>query len=244
MFNPDDLVDGVLRGVLGGRKKRSKKAMRYLGKTGRGIMSNPNALLTVAGVAWGIFETMQNSGTGTAQGGNQWGGGSQPAGGSQWGGGLNTNPPTGAGTPPTAQNPPPLPNIPGATAVPPDALRMIRLAIAAASADGTLADQDRAQILEQARASGTEHVVEYELQNRRPLAEIVAGVADPAQRATLYVLAFGIIRADESVAGSERIFLAQLANQLGLDPATVTKLESDAAARIDSQELPTSTNNE
>jgi uncharacterized membrane protein YebE (DUF533 family) len=246
MLDPDDLVDGVLRGVLGGRRKRSKKAMRYLGKTGRGIgrgiMSNPNALLTVAGVAWGIFETMQNSGTGTAQGGSQWGGGSNQWGGGS-GGGLNT-PPAGAAPPPTPQNLPPLPDIPGAAAVPPDALRMIRLAIAAASADGTLADEDRARILEQARAAGSEHVVEYELQNRRPLAEIVAGITDPAQRATLYVLAFGIIRADESVSGSERIFLAQLANQLGLDPATVTKLESDAAAKIDAQNLPASTNNE
>jgi uncharacterized membrane protein YebE (DUF533 family) len=237
MFDPDDLVDGVLRGVLGGRGKRSKKAMRYLGKTGRGIgrgvMSNPNALLTVAGLAWGIFETMQNSGTtGASQGaGNQWGGG-----------GLNSNPPSPA--PPLPQNVPPLPNIPGAAAVPPDALRMIRVAIAAASADGTFADEDRATIVEQARAAGAEHIVEYEVQNRRPVSEIVAGVTDPAQRATLYVLAFGIIRADESVSGSERIFLAQLANQLGLDPATTAKLESDTAARIDSQDLPHATNND
>jgi len=113
---------------------------------------------------------------------------------------------------------------------------MIRLAIAAASADGTLSDDDRARIVEQARGAGAEHLVEHELQNRRPVAEIVAGVSDAAQRATLYVLAFGIIRADESVSGAERIFLAQLAHQLGLDPATVTKLESDAAARIDAQE--------
>ena len=113
---------------------------------------------------------------------------------------------------------------------------MIRLAIAAASADGAFSDDDRAKVMEQARVAGAEHLVEQELQNRRPVAEIVAGVTDPAQRATLYVLAFGIVRGDESVSGAERIFLAQLANQLGLDPATVAKLESDAATRIDSQE--------
>jgi len=113
---------------------------------------------------------------------------------------------------------------------------MIRLAIAAASADGTLSDDDRVRIVEQARAAGAEHMVEHELENRRPVAEIVAGVSDPAQRATLYVLAFGIIRADESVSGAERIFLAQLANQLGLDPQTVSKLEADAASRIDAQD--------
>jgi uncharacterized membrane protein YebE (DUF533 family) len=216
MFDPGDLVSGVLTGVLGGRRKRSRNALRYLTGRGGGILSNPNALLTVAGVAWGIFDTLQNSG---AQGA------------------LGTQGSSGA-----TQSVPPLPNAAAAAAglpsasLPIDAVRMIRLAIAAASADGTLTDEDRARILEQARGAGAEHVVEYELQNRQPVAAIVTGVSDPAQRATLYVLAFGIIRADESVSGAERIFLAQLANQLGLDPATVSKLEADAAARIDAQE--------
>jgi uncharacterized membrane protein YebE (DUF533 family) len=210
MFDADDLVRGVLTGVMGGRRKRSRKALRYLTGRGGGMLSNPQTLLTVAGVAWGIFETLQGQNTAGA---------SSPA-----------------PSPAAATAAPPLPSIPGAPEVPPDAVRMIRLAVAAASADGTLSDDDRARVVEQARGAGAEHLVEHELQNRRPVAEIVAGVSDPAQRATLYVLAFGIIRADESVSGAERIFLAQLANQLGLDPATVSKLESDAAARIDSQE--------
>ena len=222
MFDTSDLVRGVLTGVMGGRHKRSKKALRYLTGRGGGMLANPNTLLTVAGVAWGIFETLQNSGAPGAQGA------------------------LGAPGAPGAQSVPPLPNVapgapsapsaPGAPGAPSDALRMIRLAIAAASADGTFSDDDRGKIVEQARGAGAEHLVEHELQNRRPLAEIVSGVTDPAQRATLYVLAFSIIRADESVSGAERIFLAQLANQLGLDPATVAKLEAGAAARIDSQE--------
>lgn len=214
MFDPDDLVRGVLTGVMGGRRKRSRKALRYLTRRGGGMLSNPNALLTVAGVAWGIFETLQSQG-----------GQPPPA-----------QPSAGSTAAPLPAAAPPLPPLPGAAGVPSDALRMIRLAIAAASADGSLSDADRAKVLEQARGAGAEHVVEHELKNPRPLAEIVAGVGDPAQRATLYVLAFGITRADESVSGAERIFLAQLANQLGLDPATVSKLEADAAARIDSQE--------
>src|SRR5437899_3111813 len=80
-----------------------------------------------------------------------------------------------------------------------------------------------------------EHLIEQELQQRRPLAGIVAGVSNPAERATLYVLAFGIIRADEAVSGAERIYLAQLAHLLGLDPETVTRLEHEASTRIDSQ---------
>jgi uncharacterized membrane protein YebE (DUF533 family) len=219
MFDPDDLVRGVLTGVLGGRRKRSRKALRYLTGRGGGMLANPNTLLTMAGVAWGIFETIQNSGAQGAPGAS---------------GALGAQ-----GTPPlphAAPSAPGAPVAPSAPGIPSDAVRMIRLAIAAASADGTLSDDDRARIVEQARGAGAEHLVEHELQNRRPVAEIVAGVSDAAQRATLYVLAFGIIRADESVSGAERIFLAQLAHQLGLDPATVTKLESDAAARIDAQE--------
>ncbi len=234
MFNPDDLVRGVLTGVMGGRRKRSTKALRFLtGRRGGGLLSNPNALLTVAGVAWGIFETLQHQGSSGASASTM---------------------PMGPAAAPSPM--PPLPDVPGANTagadtagantagantaeantVPADAVRMMRVAIAAASADGTFTDEDRAKVVEQARAVGAEHLVEQELRNRRPLTEIVAGITDAAQRATLYVLAFGITRADESVSGAERIFLAQLANQLGLDPATVTKLESDVAARIDSQD--------
>ena len=210
MIDADDLVQGVLRGVMGGRRKRSRKAMRYLSRGSRGVLSNPNALLTVAGLAWGVFDTLQQS--------NQPGGFAPP------------------GTP--AAMPPPLPTQPDAAAadVAPDALRMVLLAIAAANADGTMNDQDRAAVIEQARAAGAEQVVETELAQRRPLAEIVAGVNDPAKAATLYVLAFTVARGDETVSGAERIFLAQLAAHLGLDPGTVARLEAEASARIESQD--------
>jgi uncharacterized membrane protein YebE (DUF533 family) len=62
----------------------------------------------------------------------------------------------------------------------------------------------------------------------------VAGVEDPAQRATLYGLAFAVARADEQVGGAERIYLAQLAHRLGLDAAAVRRIEAAASTRIDS----------
>jgi uncharacterized membrane protein YebE (DUF533 family) len=175
-------------------------------------------LLTAAGVAWGIFETMQNQGAP----------GAPP---------VSTDPATAPGgrSGPAAAAPP-LPDVGGGTtSVPEDALRMIRLAISAGSADGSLGEKERAAVLEQARAAGAEHLIDRELQQRRPLAEIVGGISDPAGRATLYVLAFGVIRADESVSGAERIYLAQLAYLLGLDPETVTRLEHEASIRIDSE---------
>ena len=113
--------------------------------------------------------------------------------------------------------------------------RVIRLAVSAAKADGTLSDSERAMIMDRAREAGLESVVETELGQTRPLAEIVRGVTDPQMKKELYVLAFAIVRADETVSGAERIYLAQLAHQLGLDAASVTSLESETSANIDSQ---------
>jgi len=134
-----------------------------------------------------------------------------------------------AAAPPAGAPPPPLP----VSGVPPDMLRLVRLAIAAARADGRLTDEERASILAQARSVGAEAIVEREIQGPRPLAEIVSGVSDSNTREQLYVLAFTVVRADEGVSGAERIFLAQLAHALGLDPATTARLETEAARGID-----------
>ena len=128
---------------------------------------------------------------------------------------------------------PPLPNVSAPVAVSPDAMRMMRLAVSAAHADGPMNEQEKAAILLQAKQAGVESVFGPEMTQPRPLAEIVQGVKEPAERATLYVLAYTVLRADEQVTGAERIYLAQLANLLGLDPATVAKLETDTGQRID-----------
>ena len=213
----DFLVESVLRGVLGGKRKRSRKALRYLTGERRGTFVNAGTLLTAAGVAWGIYETLQNEGSAASTGST----GSSGASSSQG--------------PPSGVTLPPLPNI-GATTVPDDATRLVRLAISAGNADGAMNEQERAAILQQATAAGAADMVSKELDRRSSLAEIVAGISDPAQRATLYVLAYTIVRADEQVTGAERIYLAQLAHLLGLDPATVQALEKDTAKRIDATE--------
>jgi uncharacterized membrane protein YebE (DUF533 family) len=131
--------------------------------------------------------------------------------------------------PASAPPPPPLP----LSGLPPDVLRLVRLAIAAARADGRLTDEERASIVTQARSVGAEAIVDREIQSPRPLAEIVSGVGDSNTREQLYVLAFTVVRADEGVSGGERIFLAQLAHALGLDPAATARLETEAARGID-----------
>jgi uncharacterized membrane protein YebE (DUF533 family) len=120
-------------------------------------------------------------------------------------------------------------------AVPSVALRLIRLAVSAARADGVLSAEERALILEHARQAGIEAEVAGELDASRPLAEIVAGVADDQHRRDLYTLAFTIVRADETVSGAERVYLAQLAHRLGLAPAAAAALEAETAATIDAQ---------
>jgi uncharacterized membrane protein YebE (DUF533 family) len=208
--NPDLLIQGVLSSVLGGGRKRSRRALRYL-NGGGSIWTRPTTLLTAAGVAWGIYETLQRSGVQSPVMG-----GSSPAAGAMGSEGL-----------------PPLPGESAVLDEDREALRVARLAISAANADGAMTEKERAVVLQQAQASGVRDVVERELNHPRPLAEIVAGVTDHAERATLYVLAFTVLRADEQVTGAERIYLAQLAHLLGLDPPTVQQLERDAGERID-----------
>lgn len=144
------------------------------------------------------------------------------------------------------QNAPSVPGVPGVPGVVPPiptafeaavdpVARVIRLAVSAAKADGSLSDEERGMILDRAREAGLEAVVEAELAQTRPLADIVRGVTDPAIKNELYVLAFTIVRADENVSGAERIYLAQLAHQLGLDVAAVAALETETTTKIDSQ---------
>ncbi len=220
------LLKGVLSAVLGGRghRRRSRRALNYLTGGHRGsFWTNPSTLLTAAGVAWGIYETMQQSGSVDSTGSM----GSAGSGGS---GGLGSvgsqgSSPVGSQSSGSA----------GSQNVSPEALRIVRLAISAAYADGSVSDTERAAILDHAKTAGVGELIGAELQQPRPLAEIVSGVADVAQRATMYVLAFSMVRGDEQPTGAERIYLAQLANLLGLDVATVQELEQKAASRIDAQ---------
>jgi hypothetical protein len=239
-MHPGNLIETVLSGVVGVRPKRSRRALRFLTGRGGGFWSRPQTLLTAAGVAWGIFETLQNKAAPPAGADNR---GSAEAGrygvssSGQWADvTLNTTP---TGAPAGGVVPPPLPQTApaaqgtAATATSPDALRIVRLAISAAHADGAMNDRERAAVIQKAVDAGVGDIVERELQSPRPLAEIVSGVTDEATAATLYVLAFTILRADEQVTGAERIYLAQLANILHLDAATVVALEKDTGERID-----------
>ena len=225
----EGLLGSVLRGALGGGRKRKHGALSYLAG-GRSSFLNASTLLTVAGVAWGLWESAQASSATPV---------TTPAPGAPPAQGLAMPPPipgsatAGSGLPLTT--PPPLPGTApasGTPAVPPDVLRVLRLTLAAARADGTLEPRERDAILTRARELGAEPLIMAEFDAPRPIAEIVGGVSDPQTRQDLYTLAFAVVRADESLTESERTWLAGLAGQLGLDATTVENLEQHAASRI------------
>jgi uncharacterized membrane protein YebE (DUF533 family) len=201
------LIGSVVRGALTGGRKRGRRALSYTGR--KGSVLNARNLLLLAGVAWGLYETA------TRRGGD----GGAPVQG--------------------ATAPPPLPGTGGGEAPPAiawaeaEALRVVRLAISAANSDGALTPAERARILDEARRAGVEPVVARELERVVPLADIVSGVADPRQREALYRLGFVIVRADEQVSGAERVYLAQLAHALGLEPAAAARIEQESAEGID-----------
>lgn len=222
-MDAEDILGSLIRGALGGRRKKKHGALRVL--TGGGSIINSRTLLAAAGVAWGLYESAQRKNA--MQGGGQ---------------GFSSPTLTPASSSPDTYVPPPPPlplssSAPAPAAVtapeaPEDLLRLIRLTISAARADGTLTPEEEAAILEHARDVGLEAVARAEIATPRPLAQIVAGF-DPAAARDLYTMAFTIVRADEGVSGAERIYLAQLAHQLGLDPTEAAKLENDAASQID-----------
>jgi uncharacterized membrane protein YebE (DUF533 family) len=207
LLDAEDLLNGLIRGAVSGRRKSWRRTHRAARSSG---LVNARTLLAAAGVAWGLYETWQQG---------QATGASPPAAPvpSRSGGVASPHPPS----------PPPEPGLP------PAVLQLLRLMISAARADGEIGEAERERILREAREVGAEAVVARELEVRRTVAEVVAGATDPQLKEQLYALAFAIVRADEAVTGGERIYLAQLAHQLGLDAAAVARLEAEASARID-----------
>jgi uncharacterized membrane protein YebE (DUF533 family) len=212
VLDTENLLDGLIRGAISGRRKSWRRTHHAFRSSG---LVNPQTLLAAAGVAWGLYETWQ-------QGQARAGGPATPSSAAPPAGGLDAPPPIPAGAPAPADG-----------GLPPAVMQLLRLMISAARADGEIGEAERERILREAREVGAEAVVARELDVRRTVAEVVAGAKDPQLREQLYSLAFAIVRADEALTGGERIYLAQLAHQLGLDAATVARLEAEAAARID-----------
>jgi uncharacterized membrane protein YebE (DUF533 family) len=226
------LLGSVIEGALTGRRKRGAGTLRFLrgGSHAGSSFLNASTLLTLAGLAWGVFETVANQ--------HQAGSGAT---GSAFPPGPQKSPaPSPVPRPTDASErdvvPPPLPAATASTmvspAVPSGVARIIRVTVAAARADGTLTELERSSIVGHARQAGAESVVEEELAAPTPLRALVAGLQPGLPREDLYTLAFSIVRADESVSDAERAWLAELAEALELSSERVEALEGRAASRI------------
>ncbi len=225
-MRPEDVVGAVLRGVLVSRRKKTSRTLRGLG---HGDLLSTRNILAAAAAAWGLYEAMQDGKRDAA------GTPAQPV-----------SPPTGplpptprAGTGEAASAPPPLPAPTGAQAAvradgpAPEVVRLVRLLIAAARADGDLRPEEGALIARHAAEAGAEALVRTELQGQPDLADVVGSVKDAAAAAELYSLAFAVLRADEDVNADERRWLGELERLLGLDPPTARRLEEAVARGID-----------
>ena len=223
------LLTSVLNGVMNSRGKSSRRARHHLTGRAGSFLSNPATLMTAAGLAWGVFETLRSTpSTPSANApANSGAAGVNPL------AGMPPVPDVSRAGAPGPLSGAPMPVAPAGAGVDASILRMIRLAISAANADGALNERERAAILQQSAAAGAADLVEAELRQPQPLTSVVAGIESPDEAATLYVLAFTILRADEQLTGAERIYLAQLAHLLQLDADTVGRLERDTGERID-----------
>jgi uncharacterized membrane protein YebE (DUF533 family) len=222
----DLLLRTVVSGALGARRRPYRRASRFLTGGGSPVFSL-GALLGGAGLAWGAYQAFGHrrptETTTTVEGG-----------------GFDSRSETvveGGSSPSPPQQPPPLPKTGAPVTEGPDALRrLVALSIAAARCDHELSEEEYGRILEIACEAGGEALVAPELSTRRPVAAIVAGAGDPKLKADLYVLAYGVVRADGRVSEVERAWLAELAGALGLDAPATRSLEQRANAEMDGGE--------
>jgi uncharacterized membrane protein YebE (DUF533 family) len=144
-----------------------------------------------------------------------------PANGPAWGGRTMQPPPP----PPPSVAPATPPSAAAAAASPQEntedlAIRLIRVMIAAAHADGSLDEAEEKAILDRLRNAGLSQEERLflldELHRPKSIAELTAGIADPSIAKTMYMLAVNAIAIDSP---GERAWLDNLAASLSLSKA-------------------------
>ncbi|HUU34679.1 MAG TPA: hypothetical protein VMW48_11490, partial [Vicinamibacterales bacterium] len=128
-----------MRGALGrSGRKRSRRAARFLG--GQGGFLTASTVMAAVGVAWGLYDSLRGPEPAVAG----------PS------GAIPMSPPASG---PIIPSPAPAPGGPPPLLMPPDVARVVRLAASAASADGHIADDERALIRQHARQAGVAELV-------------------------------------------------------------------------------------
>lgn len=109
-------------------------------------------------------------------------------------------------------------------------IRLLKMMIAAAQADGHIDENERKNIVEQIKALGlkseTVHAIETELHQPIDIKTLVQSVDSPEEAAEMYLVARVILNVDEV---RERLFLKELSSALGLESGLVDSLEAKLA---------------
>ena len=231
MFNAEKLLGKIVQETLGGTSSgRKNKGGGMLDSLASG-----QGLMTVLGLGIGAYEILKGQQGDTPASPPQ---GqtppSIPAGSAE----SKAAPPPPPPLPGGPQAVPPPPPVPGAAAETRDnadiqgqelALRMIRVMIAAAHADGHLdADEEKAILdrLQGAELDSEEKMfLIQELHQPKDMAELTAGIHDPAQAHMIYTMAVTAIEVDTA---AERAWLDALGTRLGLSGEIRKFIESQA----------------
>ncbi len=237
MFDAEKLLGKVLSGAMQGHVKKGKKKKNRSGDNliGSlvGSLASGKGLITAIGLGVGAYEILRQSSAKGATG-VIGGTGPQP---------MPAPPPAPAAAPVSPAMPPPLPShgAPAGPAITPPApggeataeqqlaVRLIRVMVAAAHADGQLDEEEERRILERLQEQGLSReerqFLLQELHAPKGIEELTAGVDSPMIAQTLYSLAVATIIIDTD---EERRWLDALAASLGVSPAMQRFIEQDA----------------
>ncbi len=228
MFNAEKLLGKIVQETLGGGSSgRKNKGGGMLDSLASG-----QGLMTVLGLGIGAYEILKGQGD------------TPPA---PPQGQAPPSIPAGSGKQSSAPPPPPVPG--GTQSVPPPppvspaagdqaeadiqgqefALRLIRVMIAAAHADGHLDAAEEKAILDRLQGaemdSEEKMFVVQELHQPKDVAELTAGIHDPAKAQMIYAMAVAAIEVDTE---AERAWLDELGTGLGLSPEIRNFIETQS----------------
>lgn len=229
MFNAEQLLGKVLSEVMGSSRSHHKKGKSSL----LGSLATGGGLMTAIGLGIGAYEILKEKKQSPAPPTSY---PAQPPPPPQsapaWGGPATPPPPP---QPPQASPAMVAPSTVAAAIAPADvsgmdtqelAIRMIRVMIAAAHADGTLDEEEEKAILARLRTTDLTQeerlFILDELHQPKSIAELAAGISDPSIAKTMYVLATNAIAIDSP---GERAWLDNLAASLSLSKAVQAFIE-------------------
>lgn len=221
MFDAEKLLGKVLSGVMGTSSSSHKGKSSLLGSLASG-----GGLMTAIGLGIGAYEILKEKKQSQPAPPGYQAGPPPPPSAPAWGGPTMPPPPP----PPLSASLPNSPPVIAASTSRKDsqelAIRLIRVMIAAAHADGTLDEEEEKAVLARLRTTDLSQeermFILDELHQPKTLAELTTGISDPSIAKTMYMLATSAIAIDSP---GERAWLDSLAASLSISKAVQAFIE-------------------